>query len=919
MSELLNVPSLETYKIKQDTKGNIWILTDAGVVQYNGSSTRLFTSKDGLSSSTIFDMYEDQFERIWFIGSSSDLCYYKDDEIHTYQYNDTLRKILNGKVRIWKELYVDANDILYYSINGNGCLKITKDGKISNLKQKDGIEIIPIEQHHLISFNILKQNYRHGKNKDSLALDFYFKKYHQKAYFIRINSINQTHQIIGGSNFHIIYNRLLRDTTFLETEEDVVYITPYQKEVLIATPQGFYRGKTMVNHVQRTSPLMLPNEYITSILVDNRGAIWVSTLENGIFYFPDFKLGKSSYIHATTDKNINKIFTFKNDLYALSYSSLFNVSQKSYHTTVGGEEFCNFLTIGDELVLSKGGIIIPYKNSYAHILPFSRDLKVAGSKIFVSSSDRIYTITLDSLKSEAFFTPLDHSTFSYSKKIALIDSTTILHSGLEKISILKKHEFVKELQGKFNVQQMSRTSDQRILILEKNKGLFYLDLNTLEIKPLDKINHLLPEVEFNTFAYSQDRKEYFIGSNSGLFIYKDSENCIKHIDKNHGISSNQVNSLHIDKDMLYFGIKGNLYSYDLASESETSPITPPVFGASLMTSDSISINIDQQTNFILPSTEKFFEIKLKTHSYSNWFNKQYQFRTDSTNTWITTNSPSFTITNLNGKYNIEARYKINAFTWSPPFEIVSIQVTPPWYKAWYALLLYFILLGAVILLIVRFRVQRKMKKLQIQNNLLSYQQRLNNARIKPHFIFNVLNSINSHIHFNETKQASNYLIKFSNLMRNILEKSGNDEILIAKEIELLNSYLELELIRKEDKFQFHLDIPMELKTASIPSMLIQPIVENAVLHGTSNHDNVIRIQFSYHDKNSVKVEIANKGSMTKDQIFKWNNSPSDHAVGITRDRINNFKILFNNKELAFYLINEENWTRVIIILPVYKN
>lgn len=916
VSEQLNLPSLETYKIKKDSKGNIWVLTDAGVIRYNGSTTQTYTTSDGLTNSTIFDLYEDQFDRIWFLGLSLDLCYYKDGKIHQYSFNSKLRTQLQGKVKIWKELYIDSNENLYYSVYGIGCYKISKNGIITHLEQQDGVKFWNIEQHSLISFNMLKDSYRSKSNADSICLELYANNKVKQLTFQEANSIIQSNKKIEGNNYKIIYHNLFRDNKRIKTESKNVYVTPYLDEILVATSKGFYKGNILTNSIERNTPIILPNEYITSVLVDNFGAIWVSTLENGIYYFSDINLKSSTYISKVTDKNIQKIFSYKNELYALSYTHMYNLSTSQSTATDDNNQYCDYVISNDRLILSKGGLAHVEETEFCIITPFSRDLKAYGNKLYVSSSDRVYSINLDNLQREAFLSPLDNSHFSYSKKIAVIDSATLLHSSLEKIRILKKHKVVKEFESKYDVQQMESLADNSILILDKVKGLYKLNPKTLELYALDSINIALAKAEYTCFYYSEENDTYYIGSSAGVLIYSNATKRLQIIDKNKGISSNQINSVFYKNGELYFGVKGNVYKYSL-TDSPTQPLSNNKSpNTVVLTSDSSTIDLKHQNKITIPSTEKFIVFKLNTFSYSNWFNKQYQFRTDTSNTWITTNSASFTLTNLYGNYNIQARYKLDPFTWSAPIPIIQIRITPPWYKHWLMVVFYIISIGLLILFLLRFRLNKKMKKLQIENNLLSYQQRLQNARIKPHFIFNVLNSINSHILFNENKEASNYLIKFSKLLRNLLEKSGEDVIKIEHEIDLIESFLNLEQIRHTN-FTYSITVPRELRNLYIPTLMIQPIVENAVIHGIKpGCDNHINLSIKKETDQSVYISIANNSIIDSKKVEKWHNSMEGHAIHITKNRIDNYKKLYKLNNLRVILNTGTSQTEVCMILPL---
>ncbi|HVU99415.1 MAG TPA: histidine kinase [Puia sp.] len=107
------------------------------------------------------------------------------------------------------------------------------------------------------------------------------------------------------------------------------------------------------------------------------------------------------------------------------------------------------------------------------------------------------------------------------------------------------------------------------------------------------------------------------------------------------------------------------------------------------------------------------------------------------------------------------------------------------------------------------------------------------SQMNPHFIFNCLNAINRFILGHETEAASDYLTKFSRLMRMIMNHSRHSTITLAEEIEMLQLYLEMERLRFKDAFDYRIDVEEDLDTEEVrmPPLLIQPFVENAVWHG----------------------------------------------------------------------------------------
>ena len=107
------------------------------------------------------------------------------------------------------------------------------------------------------------------------------------------------------------------------------------------------------------------------------------------------------------------------------------------------------------------------------------------------------------------------------------------------------------------------------------------------------------------------------------------------------------------------------------------------------------------------------------------------------------------------------------------------------------------------------------------------------AQMNPHFIFNAINSIQNYIVKKESDTAQDYLAKFARLIRNVLENSKQENISLHDEIETLKLYVELEQLRAPDKFEFRLEISSDVHPyrVSIPPLLLQPYIENAILHG----------------------------------------------------------------------------------------
>ena len=136
------------------------------------------------------------------------------------------------------------------------------------------------------------------------------------------------------------------------------------------------------------------------------------------------------------------------------------------------------------------------------------------------------------------------------------------------------------------------------------------------------------------------------------------------------------------------------------------------------------------------------------------------------------------------------------------------------------------------------------------------------SQMNPHFIFNSLNSIDAFVQSNDKYNATIYLGKFAKLMRNVLDSSKQNTISFSKDIETLKLYMEMELQRSENKFTVDITIDDELMNSDykVPPLIIQPFIENAIIHGLRNRDDnggTLCITISRTDRQIVYIITDN--------------------------------------------------------------
>ncbi|WP_299430667.1 tetratricopeptide repeat protein [uncultured Maribacter sp.] len=236
---------------------------------------------------------------------------------------------------------------------------------------------------------------------------------------------------------------------------------------------------------------------------------------------------------------------------------------------------------------------------------------------------------------------------------------------------------------------------------------------------------------------------------------------------------------------------------------------------------------------------------------------------------------------------------------------------------------------ALTLLAGIFFILYRQYQLKNEKKLLTLEQTMLRSQMNPHFLFNSLNSIKLYIINNEKKNAVHYLNKFSKLVRKILEASSLKEIPLAEELETVDLYMNIENIRFSNEINFTISIAEDIDTHTIkiPSLILQPFLENALWHGLSSKEGEKKIQLNVHKCKDgfIHIEITDNGvgRVTAEKIKK-NKVLKRKSVGIdiTKERLTNFSRDYQNSfSLEIIDLYDKNkkpsGTQVILHIPTF--
>jgi hypothetical protein len=246
-------------------------------------------------------------------------------------------------------------------------------------------------------------------------------------------------------------------------------------------------------------------------------------------------------------------------------------------------------------------------------------------------------------------------------------------------------------------------------------------------------------------------------------------------------------------------------------------------------------SIDQ--NLTLSHEQNNIVISYVGISYKSRGSMIYKYRllgSENSDDWIYSKETSVSFPYLApGNYTFEVFASTKEGVWSINSATYSFEILPPYWKTWWFKLIIILFAAITLTSLFLYRLHVIQEKNRMMVKLNKYMLQALNRQMNPHFIFNALNTIQSFFIKNDKITSLHILSRFTTLMRRVLNNSREDMISLNEEIETLKNYIELESFRFQDKFEYEflVDPSLPINNLKIPPLLLQPYVENAIIHG----------------------------------------------------------------------------------------
>ncbi|GAB3941285.1 hypothetical protein GCM10028805_04280 [Spirosoma harenae] len=368
-----------------------------------------------------------------------------------------------------------------------------------------------------------------------------------------------------------------------------------------------------------------------------------------------------------------------------------------------------------------------------------------------------------------------------------------------------------------------------------------------------------------------------------------------------GFSSSEFESGSAIRDAtgrLYFGAMRSLV-YTNPNRIKQNKFVPPVYLTSFRvnTQELVRDPSVAPDKLELRYTQNMFTFEMAALNYDNPADNQYAYRLENFDTdWNREgNRPFASYTNIPpGEYVLHIIAANNDGVWNKKGYRLPITILAPFWQTWWFRITTLVSLLALTGFIARWREKGRAaverEKVELRERIAASEMKALRSQMNPHFLYNSLNAIRLFILQNDSDNADKYLVKFARLMRLILDNSRLEWVTLDSELEQLTLYLELEQLRFDDLFDFSVkaDPELALEKTAIPPMIIQPYIENAILHGMAHKKSKGCIRVTIEPKEThleCTVDDNGVGRVRAQSLKKTTSKHQSVGLRVTEDRL----------------------------------
>ena len=892
------LPIDNVYAAAQDGNGFIWFATDFGIARFDGYRFQIFNKKNGMANNAVTD--------IVYAGGDSLLFFSYPTTLQSIHYDGRINTIVKETAVSLQQL--TKHDDAYYCLNRNevyfGLLKkgIYKIILADSLLNGKGIVVNAI-------VSLYEKGVAFCTNKG-----LYIKKNEQTVLCLAGKNVDNVVFTAAKTLLAVCNNQVVEsDENF--TFHTLPYFFPkgFMALHMISEADGtcWFRGldkwiyRLQNNQLEEmSSRLDLQNKVVNEFFTDIEQNLWFCTDGSGILLKK-----KSAFVNYETKDGLinNKVIKlYKNN------SSLF----------IGTS---NGLSVKVEETISPVKLpVIDVGLKYVQrLLPVSdADVGICINNSFTfGNNPAAYDFFVKYYRADNISMKAFNGLFAWEQDK---DNIWLTH-GINLLHLVNKN-----ITARFTLFEMGNrkvfdmTSYDNKTWMAANGGLFTVKDSSYHKEDIfgnkksgqvfqfliDKHNRFWIATESGLYIYEQNvYRQVVLGNTSGSNYCKsmvlDNDNKIwcatwdgvfvtdgvttTNYNTTEGLLSKTTNCILFDSsaNKLYIGTDNGL-SIINKNDLINLPYSGKVF---INASYADTVDIKNSSTFLAGQANVNFYLSVPYFQGNTGL--QYEYKLDNA-AWTIAKSPAVFISDISsGRHNFYARAKKNGQVFTGEDAIFTFTIPTPFYKTWWFWLVAIILFQfAIYRLINHYNKKGREKKLAVlqqQAEYASLKQQAFTSLMNPHFIFNALNSVQHYINQQDRQLANKYLSDFATLVRRSFDTAQKSFISLDEELETVRLYLQLEKMRFTDKFEYRITLSKEVEDDEwmLPSMVLQPFLENAILHGLMplNAKGLLTIDASV--KNDILcITIADNGiGIEKSKIYRTGKAHKSRGMQLIKERL----------------------------------
>ncbi len=865
------LPSNHIYRITQDKLGFIWMISDKGIIKYNGNQFKVFTTNDGLPINDIWDIRITKDNKVWFFSKSVELGYIENDSIYTFPCEN------KNQIFFPRNISQADNQVFFLNFESNYFLKNDKWRGLRIQNKEDSLIWLSII-HPILNKTTTDSGkiiIRNKKNQPIKATNPPLKLGIIKIqgqindslyYWVYDNS----YAILNLNTLHYVHNEFKEET-------DLIRLS-YANNIIQFSGKDFIF--ILNDSLEITRSISIPKKHNSHFsFIDKQGNLWVATSTQGVFFYQKPIEGVKNLL---SEEKCDQLNLLNNHLVANVQNKgfyIFDTLLNDFKPYIEANEFIlssyyskelktEYYITNRRIITQKKGLKKEYSIPYGHEI--AKKIIYHNGFLYGNTSQGVNVLNHEDLSvSKQYYQNGIKDLIVFNDIIYLATTNGIMEIRNDKIRPVS------------NLNEVLMKPITKILAIEKDKALVCTDgfgaytTNFLSARHIPETEHLSIQGAYikNNFIW--------LATNEGLkLFYKQQNNytLIRELNDLDGLSLQVLNDVSAFKNIIFTSSNNGITCfYPRYKRPEKSLLhiyfNKVTYNQELLKNKSVYYSANNNLTIFIstvnfnPQKKLIFEYKLLPIQKK----------------WSKTTSQNISFNNLQpDKYEliIISEGKRNHF---------QFIIKPLWWqRTWVKLLL--ILLGLILILYIvllfyRKKEKRIQHKLEYENRLIHTQLKALRSQMNPHFVFNSLASIQYYINNNDLETSDLYLVKFSKLIRKFFEISKEEEILLSEEIDLLTNYIEIEQLRFKNRFTFSIEISHNLNCnqTMIPTMLLQPIIENSINHGIFNKTECGRltILFKKNSQNELIACIIDDGvGMQKNKLKN-----SINSTNILKDRL----------------------------------